>query len=303
MIAGRRVLAKRPINCGNGSPCWRGGRQAGAFPARSGRIGRWRVRCPRRDRQVVRCCVEIWLLACDCSFTERVISSIPCCASSTALWACSTMRETSPPRRCLLPVPVSPCLMAASTCPDWAFSSAVTRVISLAYCAVFSASLRTSSATTAKPRPCSPARAASMAAFSASRLICSAMSFTCWVAPMMLWVLPRNFSTESAMPFTAVCTLDMARSRCLHRDPAPVGIVGAARGDFPDLFGVVGHRGNAGGHLFHGGGGGGDSASLIGAGAAQSGGGIGQVAGQAVQLLGVGLDAVDQGLQAGRRNG
>ncbi len=36
---------------------------------------------------------------------------------------------------------------------------------------VFSANLRTSSATTAKPRPASPALAASMAAFKASKLV------------------------------------------------------------------------------------------------------------------------------------
>ena len=36
------------------------------------------------------------------------------------------------------------------------------------------ANMRTSSATTAKPRPCSPARAALIAAFNANRLVCSA---------------------------------------------------------------------------------------------------------------------------------
>ena len=48
--------------------------------------------------------------------------------------------------------------------------------ISLAERADFSDNLRTSSATTANPRPCSPARAASMAAFRASRFVCSAKS-------------------------------------------------------------------------------------------------------------------------------
>jgi hypothetical protein len=49
-------------------------------------------------------------------------------------------------------------------------------VISPVALAVCTANDFTSDATTAKPRPASPARAASMVALSASRLVCSAMS-------------------------------------------------------------------------------------------------------------------------------
>ena len=59
--------------------------------------------------------------------------------------------------------------------------------ISTVDCAVRSARLRTSSATTAKPRPCSPARAASMAAFNANKLVWSAISrIVDTICPMVL---------------------------------------------------------------------------------------------------------------------
>ena len=74
--------------------------------------------------------------------------------------------------------------------------------ISLVVSSDSAASLRTSSATTAKPLPCSPARAASIAAFSARRLV--------WDA------IPRIFSTKfaifsdallsSSISLTADCT-------------------------------------------------------------------------------------------------
>lgn len=55
-----------------------------------------------------------------------------------------------------------------------------------------SASFLTSSAATAKPRPCSPARAASIAALRARRLDWSAISSMAWVMAPISWIAWLN---------------------------------------------------------------------------------------------------------------
>ena len=87
-------------------------------------------------------------------------------------------------------VMVVPALSArALPCSTRATLSEMRVLISFAASALRPASWRTSPATTAKPRPCSPARAASTAAFSARMLVWKAMPS---ITPMMsaiLWLL------------------------------------------------------------------------------------------------------------------
>ncbi len=89
--------------------------------------------------------------------------------------------------------------------------------ISLAAAALRCASVRTSLATTAKPRPCSPARAASTAAFSARMLVWKAMesmtptmSAICLLLSLMPFMVSTTRATTSP-PRWATCDAPAAR--------------------------------------------------------------------------------------------
>ena len=102
----------------------------------------------------------------------------------------------------------------------------VMRDISSVAFAVWLASDLTSEATTAKPRPASPARAASMVALSASRLVCSA------IAVISLTTSPISCAARDNLPMRAVGLLAPAARRlprsgwirapaCRSRRPRP----------------------------------------------------------------------------------
>jgi len=124
----------------------------------------------------------------------RDISWVVADCSSTALaTVCCT--SLSRPIRCEMALIA---LMAALVS---AWMAAMRRPTSAVDSAVWRARFLTSLATTAKPRPASPARAASMVAFSASRLVCSAMpEMASTTVPMPCELTPSRFTAASASP-------------------------------------------------------------------------------------------------------
>ncbi len=132
---------------------------------------------------------------------------------------------------------------STSVLPSSTFAtlSWISALISLAAVAERPARLRTSVATTAKPRPCSPARAASTAAFRASRLVWNAISS---MTPMM-----------SAIFLLASLMSPMARHRGAHHRAALLGLLARCHRELIGLAGVVGGLLDGRGHLLHRGGG------------------------------------------------
>src|SRR4051812_5957199 len=177
------------------------------------------------------CCVEA-LVCCveadtcsedaeDCSATAAtsVMSACTCCELEAICSIAAAICSTRPFMSCTDAPSVRKASRASSTVATpslvrsapssttatarlvSAWISAISEAIEPAAACDSSASLRTSSATTAKPRPCSPARAASMAAFSASRFVCSAM-------PVIVATMPSicsDFAPSSRMASVA-CT-------------------------------------------------------------------------------------------------
>jgi len=128
------------------------------------------------------------------SATRSVIDSTAIPITSNASRACSTVATPSPVR-------FAPSPTTATTRPVSAWISEISDAISAAAPCEPSASLRTSSATTAKPAPASPARAASTAALSARMFVWNAISS---IVLMIFAMLPEETLMASMARFMSL---------------------------------------------------------------------------------------------------
>ena len=167
--------------------------------ARAGEHGRGFAVVASEVRKLAeRCCwvaIEISLAAVVVSSTMPLIRS----SASTTPWASSVPARTSfaPSSEAMIVL-----LVSAWISPTMAW-------ICPADSCERSASLRTSEATTANPRPCSPARAASMAALRASRFVWSARSsMTSRMRPIS-WLFSPSDSAREAIESTRSAMLSI----------------------------------------------------------------------------------------------
>ncbi len=123
--------------------------------------------------------------AADCAFAEISRVAASCCPTAQAMFEVTSLMSRTA-------LPISRTASTALRVEVWI--SVTFWPISVVALAVCSASALTSCATTAKPRPASPARAASMVALSASRLVCSAMVWIKASTPSMRWVAAARLS-------------------------------------------------------------------------------------------------------------
>ena len=121
------------------------------------------------------------------SCTLRPISCVEALCSSTD----AAMVEV---KRLMSPITLVIWRIASTACAVEPWMAPICPEISSVALAVWLASVFTSEATTAKPRPASPARAASIVALSASRLVCSA------IARMSLTTSPMRLAPLDSCP-------------------------------------------------------------------------------------------------------
>jgi hypothetical protein len=157
--------------------------------------------------------------SCDIALSTRPMSA--CCDRVAVLiWSMMSLTRCTPSTTLRMVSPACP--TRAVPAPTFATESSISALISFAAAAERCARLRTSPATTANPRPCSPARAASTAAFSARMFVWNAMPsmtemmstilrddswISCIVATTSSTAVPPSTETVDAVVASALACL------------------------------------------------------------------------------------------------